>query len=109
MSRISRRRRTAAAALALAGLAFGIPVAGAAGQLPPPIESEPIPFDPQVVLSVCANADFVGTNGPNVIVGTPGPDVIDARGGADTVRGRGGDDVICAGRAVAERLGLVEP
>ena len=72
----------------------GLPSAGA--QIPP-VESEPNPNPPSSLQSVCANANIVGTNGPNVPSGGPCNDIIDARGGADTIDGRGGNDVICAG------------
>jgi hypothetical protein len=96
MHLISARRRIAAAALIRAGTAMtaGLPSAGA--QIPP-VEGSQNPIDPSSILSVCANADIVGTNGPNVLNGGPGRDIIDARGGADTINGRGGNDVICAG------------
>jgi hypothetical protein len=49
MSRINWRRRSAAAALVFAGLAAGIPVAAAG---PPPVQAEPNPIDPTVLLSI---------------------------------------------------------
>ncbi len=72
MSRLNRRRRNAAAALVLAGLAAGFP-SGAAAQLPTPVESEPIPFDPAIVLSICDNADFTGISPASATRTAPSP------------------------------------
>jgi hypothetical protein len=99
MHHFSKRHGLVAATGFLIAAVAGMPAAGAQEGPPPlpPLESEELPIDPAVLVSICANANIVGTNGPNVLNGGPGNDIIDARGGADTIDGRGGNDLICAG------------
>ncbi|BAP55849.1 hypothetical protein THII_1552 [Thioploca ingrica] len=62
--------------------------------------------------AVCSKSDqlvcdhnFLGTNGPDIIIGTTGSDIICGRGGNDEIIGLGGNDLICGGDGEDELYG----
>jgi CSLREA domain-containing protein len=50
-------------------------------------------------------ANYVGTNGPDLLTGTPGPDAFLLLGGNDTAFGLGGSDVFCGAGGKDKEVG----